>query len=247
MTQYKVNGIEFNVGDKVRIERSTVDRDPDGMGAGVEWENSWTDNMDDEIGKEFTISHIGPAGAHLFGDRHDYGWPLNVMTNLSAAQTTSFAVGDKVKVVDDSNCSFIENGEIYTVLGVDSRGGIKITACSYHYYEASRFELSAPTAPTLKLPLAVTRATGIKVVLTASDEPGKVFVVYPETGERFEYSEADALERLNGGIWTVTNAATAQAVTDAKAKLANAKEAVAAAEAALATAEAEAKKNQYLA
>jgi len=49
----------FKVGDKVKVVRRVDPLDPNGMGEGKKWCNSWeSPEMDDSIGKEFIISEI---------------------------------------------------------------------------------------------------------------------------------------------------------------------------------------------
>lgn len=77
-------GVEFNPGDYVRVMGLAVDGEEDGMGDGVDWENSWVDEMDKACGHIFEINEIREEGAffvEIEGDFTDagYGYPLSVL------------------------------------------------------------------------------------------------------------------------------------------------------------------------
>jgi hypothetical protein len=60
---------EFKIGDRVKVVRKVPSNDPNGMGCGLQWCNSWNDSMDEFIGKEGVIDHFVPynSGANLGG------------------------------------------------------------------------------------------------------------------------------------------------------------------------------------
>lgn len=63
------NGVEFNIGDRVRVVRLPADR-RDAMGPGVIWENIWVGDMDPIIplshtGVDFEILDIGIDGVEF--------------------------------------------------------------------------------------------------------------------------------------------------------------------------------------
>lgn len=81
-SQWVCNGIEFTVGDKVRVLREYDSAEKgDGMGTGCVFSNSWAPGMDKEIGKEFTIRSIDSTGVSF--KEAGYGWPLCVLKNLT--------------------------------------------------------------------------------------------------------------------------------------------------------------------
>lgn len=89
------NGVEFKVGDRVKVVSDAPTADPNGMGVGIEWENSWVHaeylfgaaypHMDGYIGLEFVIEDIDETGV-IFEDGDgcvSYAFPLSCMINLS--------------------------------------------------------------------------------------------------------------------------------------------------------------------
>jgi hypothetical protein len=49
---------ELKIGDKVRVVRAVATDDKNGMGEGVEWQNSWVGEMDKMVGKTTTITGV---------------------------------------------------------------------------------------------------------------------------------------------------------------------------------------------
>jgi hypothetical protein len=49
---------EFKIGDRVKVVRQVPSNDPNGMGSGLQWCNSWIDSMDKFIGKEGVITYV---------------------------------------------------------------------------------------------------------------------------------------------------------------------------------------------
>lgn len=82
------NGVEFKVGDRVKVVSDAESLDPNGMGVGVKWENTWAGScgeylhMDGYIGLEFEIADISELGV-FFSDDFTFGFPLSCMINLS--------------------------------------------------------------------------------------------------------------------------------------------------------------------
>lgn len=98
MTKWIFNGVEFNVGDKVKVLRKIERRDPDGMGNGKEWKNGWTGGMNIHIGSVQEIDGISDCGASFVGVT--YGWPLAALEKLTVALPEGmFKLIDKTGVV----------------------------------------------------------------------------------------------------------------------------------------------------
>lgn len=90
------NGVEFNVGDKVRVMRQEETDAPNGMGEGVQWLNSWVGpeagaffsaeerGMDAYLGMEFEIEHISAEGVSFVGHCHNesYLFPLSSLDKI---------------------------------------------------------------------------------------------------------------------------------------------------------------------
>ena len=78
----KLTMADMKVGDKLRLVTHDVPtRDPNGMGAGIEWENCWTGNMlDVPLGTIGVVDAITSTGIYfdppLVADGW-YGWPLS--------------------------------------------------------------------------------------------------------------------------------------------------------------------------
>ena len=72
---------EFKVGDKVKIVREIPTDDPNGMGEGKKWDNSWNPLMSNEIGATSTITRIAPHGAQL-EDGLRWWWPLAAFVHV---------------------------------------------------------------------------------------------------------------------------------------------------------------------
>ena len=93
--QWIYNGVEFKVGDRVKVVSDAVTNDPNGMGAGVEWNNCWVHatnedgylqmGMDGFISMEFEIHDIDEHGVYF--SEESYGFPLSCMINLSQRES----------------------------------------------------------------------------------------------------------------------------------------------------------------
>jgi hypothetical protein len=72
--------MNFHVGEQVRVIDTGKTRDPNGMGAGKMWLNSWENEMDEaHYGKGlFTIEEIDPDLGIKFVD-HTFYYPANVL------------------------------------------------------------------------------------------------------------------------------------------------------------------------
>ena len=86
--KWTFGGVEFNVGDRVKVIGFAEDGQEDGMGDGFNWYNSWTPEMDNSIGREFEISEIRPEGAHFMEIEGEYieggyGYPLSVLQRVT--------------------------------------------------------------------------------------------------------------------------------------------------------------------
>lgn len=90
-TKWVSNGVEFQVGDKVKVVRTVRDDASNGMGDGVVWNNVWIDTMTESIGTIAIVIGIDKHGAYLNGDEFEFGWPLLALENLSYKGTISAA------------------------------------------------------------------------------------------------------------------------------------------------------------
>lgn len=127
MTKYfNKDGVEFKVGDKVKVLSVGVSDDPNGMGPGVRYMNSWVRSMDDSVGKIFIIASITSNGVHF---EQDYlGYPLNVLENLSTKKPAiagEIEVGDLVRVICDQGSDAYKGkiGQEFTVSHIRVGGG----------------------------------------------------------------------------------------------------------------------------
>lgn len=99
MRKWVCNGVEFKVGDKVRVMRRVKDNDPDGMGEGIPWQNNWIAaetgwaGMDGFLGLTFEIEDITAEGAtFVVAEKyrkfveHDaqYAFPLSCLDKVAA-------------------------------------------------------------------------------------------------------------------------------------------------------------------
>jgi predicted DNA-binding antitoxin AbrB/MazE fold protein len=83
MTKYvNRDGVMFEAGDKVKVVRIGMSRDPDGMGPGKLYENAWMTSMDNSLGETFTIKSIGSNGVYFVEDDYQLGYPLNVLEKI---------------------------------------------------------------------------------------------------------------------------------------------------------------------
>lgn len=84
--QWISGGVVFKEGDEVVVMCDCDDEDPDGMGAGYPWMNSWCERMNEAFGKRFTIDYITGEGV-FFVHTDDpvtwYGYPLKCMENMT--------------------------------------------------------------------------------------------------------------------------------------------------------------------
>ena len=83
------NGVEFNVGDRVKVLRAFGVGEMNGMGSLGEWDNEWVGEMDHCIGNEYAIvAAYDVVGVELdtSGDEHlvgtGYGFPLSVLQKV---------------------------------------------------------------------------------------------------------------------------------------------------------------------
>lgn len=83
---WQYNGVDFRVGDTVKIVRLEEEEAPNGMGDGKVWQNAWAPAMDQTIGFTYEINDIDENGVHFVSDEdHDnwYAYPLSALENLS--------------------------------------------------------------------------------------------------------------------------------------------------------------------
>ena len=69
----------FQVGQKVRVTSVGVTNDPNGMGQGVQWVNSWQEDMTENVGKVFTVEFVATDGTGVHVEECVYGYPANVL------------------------------------------------------------------------------------------------------------------------------------------------------------------------
>lgn len=100
MGEWTFNGVEFKVGDKVKIVRK-VQTKVNGMGFGKDWRNGWVSSMTYSIGNIAEITKINDTGVRLKGE--GFGWPLAALEKQRVELPTSM-----FKLID-------EEGIIYTL------------------------------------------------------------------------------------------------------------------------------------
>lgn len=107
MAKWTFNGVEFKVGDKVKIVRK-VEGKYGGMGHGKDWHNSWVSTMTRSIGKTDEITDITDNGVSLKGE--GFGWPLAALEKQRVVLPTSiFKLVDRAGVVYDVSENFASN------------------------------------------------------------------------------------------------------------------------------------------
>jgi len=77
--------VQFQVGDRVRVTGKTEDFAPHGMGPNVAWDNEWVDEMEAQIGREYTIACVHPSIGATFEEDQDlfnYAFPLSSLEKL---------------------------------------------------------------------------------------------------------------------------------------------------------------------
>lgn len=84
MIKWVHNGVEFSVGDKVKVVRKVCE---DTEGA---WGNAWVDDMDNSVGEVFTISEISHEGVMF--EECCYIYPLSCLEKV--APDVSLPQGD---------------------------------------------------------------------------------------------------------------------------------------------------------
>ena len=84
MIKWMSNGVEFSVGDKVKVVRKVCERTE---GA---WDNAWVDDMDLSVGEVFTISEISHDGVVF--EECCYSYPLSCLEKVTP--TVSLPQGD---------------------------------------------------------------------------------------------------------------------------------------------------------
>lgn len=96
MTKWICDGVEFKVGDKVKVVRSSTTGAVNGMGEGILWENTWDSVMDDAFGMTGIISEITTLGIYFETIIEDsylkgLGYPL---TSLEKVNPVPLPEGD---------------------------------------------------------------------------------------------------------------------------------------------------------
>ncbi len=72
-----IDGVEIKVGQGVLVVKAGVTLDPNGMGKGIKWQNSWIVDMRDRIGKTEVIKSIDVSGVQFDGSH--LGYPSNIL------------------------------------------------------------------------------------------------------------------------------------------------------------------------
>lgn len=81
MSKWISNGVEFNVGDTVKVVRSVRSESENGMGCGIRWDNTWANGaMDEAIGNSYSVTDISEQGVGL--DGNDYNYPLAALEKV---------------------------------------------------------------------------------------------------------------------------------------------------------------------
>lgn len=96
VSEWVYNGVEFNVGDKVKIVRIEEDDAPNGMGVGKQWVNNWADGvsyrgtifqgMSSYLGYEYEINDIDETGVYFVVDEshtNEFGYPLSALEKVN--------------------------------------------------------------------------------------------------------------------------------------------------------------------
>ena len=91
MIKWVHNGVEFSVGDKVKVVRKVCE------GTEGDWDNVWVDDMDNSVGEVFTISEISHEGV-MFEECY-YIYPLSCLEKV--APDVSLPQGDFVLIGRD--------------------------------------------------------------------------------------------------------------------------------------------------
>jgi hypothetical protein len=93
--------VEFREGDRVKVVRFEENLAPNGMGEGIEWDNTWVNaryedngtinlNMDGYFGIEFVINHIDQSGVEFENDL-GYAFPLSSLEKVVQSQLKEVA------------------------------------------------------------------------------------------------------------------------------------------------------------
>jgi hypothetical protein len=146
------NGVEFKVGDTVKVMQKTPSHAPNGMGEGIEWRNSWNSGLDCYLGAEGVIYSIEDSGCWL--ESSSYGYPL-----ASLKKVTSATVEDFVDAgwVDVARSDPLPSGDFELI---DKHGTV------YEVYEG------VPDIYTVRWSLPIAGATTVICMSTSSIQEG---------------------------------------------------------------------------
>lgn len=98
MAQWAIDGQEFQVGNVVRVMRQVEDFDPNGMGEGFAWDNTWVgfdsdssaataEGMNKYLGMTFVIADISLEGVEFEGASNlSFLFPLSSLQYVAASQ-----------------------------------------------------------------------------------------------------------------------------------------------------------------
>lgn len=105
---------DISVGSKVKIVREVKSNDPDGMGEGKEWRNSWTYRMSEALGKEGIVEFIsGRTGVRIAGIPFSY--PLAAL-ELVEEEMKPFELKPFMRV------QLAESNDVYVVVRSEDAG-----------------------------------------------------------------------------------------------------------------------------
>ena len=114
--QLLVEETPFKVGDKVKVVRKVDGYDPNGMGKGKTWKNSWQTNMQEVIGREFVVEDIRESGVYFVG--YSFGFPITALEKVveeksQVAPATKIELEVDIKNLQEMKKLLLEIEEIY--------------------------------------------------------------------------------------------------------------------------------------
>jgi hypothetical protein len=97
---------EFKIGDRVKVVRQVPSNDPNGMGSGLPWHNSWNDCMDGFIGEEGVIEDFGQynSGVNLGGCFNFPISSLELVVEPSEGITNTLTIESFLRNLPDDFC-----------------------------------------------------------------------------------------------------------------------------------------------
>jgi len=90
---------DIAVGDKVKVVCMVDNYDTDGMGVGKKWNNGWTGDMVEYVGKTFTIRFINESlGVRLSEDDFGFDFPLKALELVEKAPVVEAQPNNTISV-----------------------------------------------------------------------------------------------------------------------------------------------------